>query len=213
MFIGHFAFSYILIFLAPSVPPLVPLAGVSFPDILWPLLVLAGIEKVSIDPENPLQKAIVFSRYPYSHSLLVGTLIACLPGVVIGLVLGPLPGVIFIIASASHWVLDSVVHLKDLPVIGFGKDRNVGLGLWKMGRITFVLELAFYVAVTLLVVPSPFTAPLLVIGFLFHLVNANSFLGFSKKNPFGTPNLYAMVALSGFIAFIVLANSVFTGVL
>jgi len=33
---------------------------------------------------------------------------------------------------------------------------------------------------------------------IFHLLNANSFLGFSKKNPFGSPDAFAGAALFGF---------------
>jgi hypothetical protein len=38
----------------------------------------------------------------------------------------------------------------------------------------------------------------LAVGVLFHGINANSFLGLSKKNPFGSPRAYASVALVGF---------------
>jgi len=213
MFIGHFAIAYLLLFLAPGVPPIVPLVGVSFPDLLWPVLVLLGIEKVSIDPGSPRQDAIVFIRYPWSHSLVTGTLIAVIPGIIAGIAFGAVAGIVFVVASASHWMLDTIVHRKDLPVLGFGKDRTVGLGLWNRGPLAFVVELIFYVVVTLLVVPEGYVIPLLVIGFLFHMINANSFFRFSAKNPFGSPGVYAAMALAGFTAFILLADAVFIGIL
>ena len=46
MFIGHFAIAFLLGSLVPGVPLLVFLVGVSFPDLFWPILVLAGVEKV-----------------------------------------------------------------------------------------------------------------------------------------------------------------------
>jgi hypothetical protein len=55
MFIGHFAFAYVLIRLFPGVFPMIPLLGVDFPDLLWPFLIFSGIERCSIDPESPLQ--------------------------------------------------------------------------------------------------------------------------------------------------------------
>lgn len=119
----------------------------------------------------------------------------------------------FIVASASHWLLDTIVHKKDLPVLGFGKDRTVGLGLWNRGPLAFVIELILYVVVTMLVVPGGYVVPLLVIGFLFHMINANSFFRFSAKNPFGSPRVYAAAALVGFAAFILLADGVLTGIL
>ena len=208
MFIGHFAIAYLLIALFPGVPPLVPLLGVSFPDLLWPFLIFTGIEKVSIDPETPLQKGIRFLKYPYSHSLLTGTLIAAVPGLALTFFVSPLAGIVFVIASASHWILDGVVHRKDLPVLGFGEDRRIGLGLWRWGGIAFTVELLFYAVVTILVMPRGYALPLLALGIVFHAINANSFFGFTRKNPTSSPRAYALLALVGFVAFIFLANSI-----
>ena len=69
MFIGRFAIAFILARLFPKVCILIPLTAVSFPDLLWPRLVLAGIEKVGIDKDSPLQKHMAFLKYPYSHAL------------------------------------------------------------------------------------------------------------------------------------------------
>jgi hypothetical protein len=186
MFIGHFAIAYIFIVLFPMQPPLIPLIGVSFPDLLWPFFILAGIEKVKINPKTALQRGIVFERYPYFHSLLIGTLISFVPGIVLGIFITPLAGLIFTIASASHWILDSIVHLPDLPILGFGKDKKVGLALWNRGKIAFFTELIFYILITLfaiIAINPGAVVPLLILGFVFHLLNANSFFGFSKKIP------------------------------
>ena len=119
MFIGHFAVAYLLISLFPGISPLIPLAGVSFPDLLWPVLIFTGIEKARVNPASPRQDSLVFVSNPYSHSLLVGTLISVIPGAVIGFFFGFVAGALFVIASASHWILNSVVHNKDLPLLGF----------------------------------------------------------------------------------------------
>ena len=147
MFIGHFAVAYLLIALFPAVPPLVILTGVSFPDLLWPVLVLTGKETVTVSPDSPLQNAIRFTSYPYSHSLVTGSLIAAIPGLFIAYFVSPAAGILFVAASASHWMLDVVTHLKDLPVLGFGKDMRVGFGLWNHAKAAFVLELAFYTVI------------------------------------------------------------------
>lgn len=201
MYIGHFAVAFVLMLLFPGVLPLVILIGVAFPDLLWPILVFAGIERVTIDPGSPLQKDIEFVRYPYSHSLGLGTVIASMIGIVLAIGFGALTGLLFAAASASHWLLDTVVHRKDLPVLGFGHDRNVGFGLWTRPRLAFVAEYVFYAAVTLLVFPLSAVLPVLFIGFAFHALNANSFFGFTKRNPTPTPAAYAGLALFGFIAF------------
>ncbi len=108
---------------------------------------------------------------------------------------------LFTAASASHWLLDTVVHRKDLPVLGFGHDGTVGLGLWTRPRLAFAVEYVFYAAVTFLVFPWSAVLPVLVIGFAFHALNANSFFAFTKRNPTPSPAAYAGLALFGFIAF------------
>lgn len=189
---------------------MIPLLGVGFPDLLWPFLILLGIEKVSIDPDSPLQNRIKFISYPYSHSLVLGTLIACLLGVGLAYFTSLLAGFVFVAASVFHWLLDATVHLKDLPVLGIGSDKKVGFGLWNLPKAAFVVEYLFYAALTALTFPSKLM-PLLVIGAVFHLINANSFLGLTKTNPFKSPNVYAVLTLLGFLVFSLVVNSVISG--
>jgi hypothetical protein len=133
-------------------------------------------------------------------------LISVVPGAIIGFVFGVVPGVVFVAASASHRIPDSIVHNRDLPVLGFGQDTTAGANLWKSGPAAFVVELAFYAVITLLAAPPGTVVALLVLGFLFHLINANSFFGFTRENPFKTPRAYATVVLFGFVVFILIAN-------
>ena len=207
MFIGHFAIAFLLASLFPQVPVLVPLVAVSFPDLIWPFLVLAGIEKVRINPDSPLQKYIVFEKYPYSHSLILTGLLASAIGLILALILGnPLVALVFTVGSTSHWLLDAIVHLPDLPVLGFGRmDRKVGLGLWKNGPLAFVLEYLFYSAIIIIILPGNLVPGALLLGGIFHVVNANTFFGFTKKNPFKTSGAYALMALIGFGLFIFFA--------
>jgi hypothetical protein len=41
-------------------------------DPLWPLLVLAGVERVAVEPGITAVTPLDFARYPWSHSLLAG---------------------------------------------------------------------------------------------------------------------------------------------
>ncbi|MGB8310850.1 MAG: hypothetical protein WCE81_03175 [Halobacteriota archaeon] len=210
LFVGHFSVAYVLIRLFPSVPPLVLLIGVGFPDILWPILILIGVEHVAVNPNSPLQKYIKFTSYPFSHSLVLTSIIACIPGVVLALTITPLAGVLFVVASASHWFLDTITHVNDLPIAGLRRDKKVGLGLWKYPRTAFAFEYIFYAVVTVLVMPAKFVVLLLVVGAIFHLLNANSFLGFTKTNPFKTERAYAAITLVGFIGMSLVVNYVLT---
>ena len=209
MFIGHFAFAFILWRLIPQIPLPVILISVSFPDLLWSILVPAGVEKVKINPNSPLQKYVVFEKFPYSHSLVLGTLLSVIPGLVLSAITGNLMVLpVFVAGSASHWFLDTVVHLKDLPVLGFDGDQKVGAGLWKRGPLAFVVEYAFYAAVTVFAFSGWSLIYALAIGTLFHTINLPSFLGGSRKNTVKTSNGYATLALIGFGAFTVIGSLV-----
>ena len=208
MFIGHFAVAFLLAWLFPQTPLWVFLVAVSFPDLLWSVLVPFGVEKVRIDPNSPLQRNIGFEKFPFSHSLVLANVLSLLVGLVIGVGLGNVwIALFFVVGSASHWLLDAVVHLKDLPVLGFSSsDGKVGFGLWRWGVITFFVELVLYVAFAVAFVPYAKLGYALLLGILFHLVNANSFFGFSKKNTVRSSNGYAGLAFVGFAAFSVLGS-------
>ena len=210
MFIGHFAAAFLLAVAFPQSPVLVILIAVSFPDLLWGILVPLGAEKVRVDPGSPLQRTIQFQSYPYSHSLLLTNAFALVVGLILATILrNPLVAVVFVLGSASHWLLDTIMHLRDLPVLGFTKrDKKVGLGLWRRGGAAFALEFIFYAAVVVAVLPGVFAGWALLSGGVFHLANSNSFFGFTKRNPMGgSSNAYATFAFFGFVLFILLASA------
>jgi hypothetical protein len=210
MFIGHVIGAELARDLSPQTPLWVSLGGVSFPDLLWGVAVLAGIEQVQMDPVSPLQKDIRFISYPYSHSLVLGSAIACLPGAAIAAALGWVAGVVFVLSSISHWLLDVIVHLPDLPVLGFGRDVKVGLGLWRYGPVAFVVEYALVAAFTVALTPRENWQGVLVTALTLHAFNANSFFGFTRGNPLRSGKVYAVVALVGFAALIWSFNGALT---
>jgi hypothetical protein len=207
MFVGHFAVAFLLWKLFPQVPLPVILIAVSFPDLLWSILVPAGIEKVRINPDSPLQKFVVFEKYPYSHSLVLGSVLSLPVGPLIaGILNNPLVVPVFVAGSASHWILDTVVHLKDLPVLGFDGDRKVGAGLWKRGPLAFVVEYVFYAIVTVFALSGLPLVYALILGGVFHGINVPSFFGSNRKNSVKSSNAYAGLALVGFGAFTLIAS-------
>jgi hypothetical protein len=207
MFVGHFAVAFLLWRLFPQVPLPVFLIAVSFPDLLWSVLVPAGVEKVKISPDSPLQKFVVFEKFPYSHSLVLGSVLSLPVGLLIAAVLNnPLVVPVFVAGSASHWLLDTVVHLKDLPVLGFDGDRKVGAGLWKRGPLAFVVEYVFYAIVTLFALSGLTLVYALILGIVFHAINLPSFFGSNRKNSVKSSNAYAALALIGFGAFTLIAS-------
>ena len=206
MFVGHFAVAFLLWRLFPQVPLPVILIAVSFPDLLWSILVPAGVETVRINPDSPLQKFVVFEKFPYSHSLVLGSIISLPIGLLTAAILNnPLVVPVFVAGSASHWLLDTVVHLKDLPVLGFDGDRKVGAGLWKRGPLAFVVEYVLYAIVTLFALSGFSLVYALILGGVFHAINLPSFFGANRKNSVKSSNSYAVLALIGFGSFTVIA--------
>jgi len=207
MFVGHFAVAFLLWKLFPQVPLPAILIAVSFPDLLWSVLVPAGIEKVRINPDSPLQKFVVFEKFPYSHSLVLGSILSVPFGLLIaGLLNNPLVLPVFVAGSASHWLLDTVVHLKDLPVLGFDGDRKVGAGLWKRGPLAFFVEYVFYAIVSVFALSGLLLVYALIMGAVFHAINLPSFFGSNRRNSIKSSNAYAALALVGFGLFTLIAS-------
>lgn len=209
MFVGHFAIAFLIWRLFPQVPLPVVLIAVSFPDLLWSLLVPAGVERVRINPDSPLQKFVVFEKFPYSHSLVLGSALSLPIGLLIAGLLNNLFIIpVFVAGSASHWLLDTVVHLKDLPILGFDGDRKVGAGLWRRGPLAFFVEYAFYAILTLFALSGLPLVYALIMGAIFHAINLPSFFGSNRKNSVKSSNAYAALAVVGFGSFTLIASLV-----
>jgi hypothetical protein len=197
MFIGHLAGAELLHAVIPEVPAYVSLIGIGFPDLLWGVTILAGLESAKLGT-SPLQRDIEFTHYPISHSLVLTNVIALIPAIGFGLALGWQAGLAFLLASISHWLLDVVVHKRDLPVLGFGRDIKVGLGLWRWGKTAFFAEFALVVVATLIFEPSAKWLTILVAALVLHLFNVNSFFGFTRTNPMHSAKVYGVLCLVGF---------------
>lgn len=144
MFLGHFAVGFAAKRAVPRVSLGMLFAAALFADMLWPVLVLASLEEVRIDPGNTAVTPLDFVSYPWSHSLamLVGW------GVVVGSAYRGIAGGrrSFLVLAAlvvSHWVLDWATHRPDMPLYPGGP--RVGLGLWNSVPGTMVVELLLFV--------------------------------------------------------------------
>src|SRR6478609_8426512 len=71
MFIGHYALAFGAKKAAPTVSLGTAFLACQFADLLWPSLVMLGVEKVEVDPGNTLVTPLNFVSYPYSHSLVM----------------------------------------------------------------------------------------------------------------------------------------------
>src|SRR5438876_5930947 len=140
MFIGHFALAFAAKRAQPRLSLGTCMAAAQFSDILWPFLLLAGVEHVAIEPGNTAFTPLRFDCYPFSHSL--ATVIGW------GLLFGaihwagkrrPRAAVLLAALVVSHWILDFATHRPDMPLRPGGTEK-FGRGLWNSVGGTLVVE-------------------------------------------------------------------------
>src|SRR2546430_13851934 len=71
MFIGHFGVALAAKKVAPRTSLGILILAAQFADLLWPILLLAGVEHVEIVPGITKVSPFDFTDYPFSHSLLM----------------------------------------------------------------------------------------------------------------------------------------------
>ena len=143
MFIGHFAVGFAAKRLAPRTSLGTLFAASQLLDLIWPILVLLGVEKVRVDPGNTAFTPLDFVKYPWSHSLLMALVWAAGFALVYRARTRFARGAWVVGALVvSHWVLDFVSHRPDLPLAP-GASR-VGLALWNSVQATVIVETALF---------------------------------------------------------------------
>lgn len=147
MFIGHYAVGLGAKRVAPAVSLGTLFLAAQFADLLWPTLVLLGIEQLEIDPGATAATPLDFVSYPYSHSLVMLVVWALLLAAVYLFAAHGKARAAAVIAVVvlSHWVLDVVAHRPDMPVT-VGGELRLGLGLWNYPAATLAVETAMLAA-------------------------------------------------------------------
>ncbi|MCP4199109.1 MAG: hypothetical protein GY762_18345 [Proteobacteria bacterium] len=115
-----------------------------FIDLLWPIFLLTGLERVKLDPGNTAFTPLDFVHYPYTHSFVAVLLWSCLFGSVYFLVGKNVKSSLLLGALVmSHWVLDAITHRPDLPLASWS-NLKVGFGLWNSVLLTIIVEGAIF---------------------------------------------------------------------
>lgn len=145
MFIGHYA----LAFAAKKITPRTSLATLLFAsawcDILWPVLLALGWERVRIQPGATAFNPLVFESYPWSHSLSLVLFWSALIGGLYFLVRRERKAALVVgLLVLSHWVLDWISHRPDMPIWPGGPGH--GLGLWNHVGPTVLVEGTLFAA-------------------------------------------------------------------
>jgi hypothetical protein len=132
---GHFGVGLAAKPLAPKAPLWVLLVASEALDLLCAGFVALGVEKIAAsttDLERGVQ-IITPGWIPWSHGLFMSLIWAVVFGAIAFLLLRDRrAGVMLGLVVFSHWVLDLIVHLPDLPVFLAGSPM-LGLGLWGSG--------------------------------------------------------------------------------
>jgi hypothetical protein len=146
MFAGHFAIGFAAKRAAPQVSLGTLFLAAQFIDLLWPTLLLLGVERVRIEPGATAMTPLDFVYYPVSHSLLA----VCGWALVLAVAHFALrrrrrDALVVGAAVVSHWFLDALVHRPDLPLYP-GDSPMLGLGLWNSVAGTLLVELSLLAA-------------------------------------------------------------------
>lgn len=145
MLLGHYAVALAAKRAVPKTSLGTLILGAQFADLVWPIFLLLGWERVRIVPGITRVTPFDFVSYPYSHSLLAQVLW----GIGIGtfyFAIGRAPrsAVVLALCVPSHWLLDFIVHRPDMPLVPGG--GRYGLGLWNSLPATLAIEFALFAA-------------------------------------------------------------------
>jgi hypothetical protein len=171
VFVGHIGAGLALKRVAPRANLGVLLLGALFADVLLWVLVLAGFESVVVPADFRTVHYFTFV-FPYSHSLVATLVWTSLAGAAVWLLLAPgfprrgLVALAIALAVLSHFALDLVVHVPDLPVAS-DQSPKLGFGLWRSMPVALAVELLLAAAalvVYLRAVPLSRGRAALVIG-------------------------------------------------
>lgn len=146
MFLGHYGMAFALKRAEPKLSLGTLFIAVQLADLLWGVFLLLGWEHARIIPEYTPVTPFEFLDYPISHSL-VGLVIW---GIVAACVYYSWPtrdttrhwqaAAVVGIAVLSHYPLDVIMHVPDLPLAG-NDSSKLGLGLWNHPAAAMATEL------------------------------------------------------------------------
>lgn len=144
MFLAHFGVGLAAKSVAPKISLGTLFLATQFIDLLWPSLLLLGIERVDILHDGSRKPPLDFSYYPISHSLLMVVVWAVLFAAIYYAIRRSRVGAIVLgLAVVSHWALDLIVHYPDLPLYP-GDSALMGFQLWSSPLAALALEFAIF---------------------------------------------------------------------
>lgn len=141
MFIGHFAVAFAAKRAAPELSLGTLFLAAQLADLVWPTLVLLGVERFEIRAGITAVTPLEFLHYPWSHSLVAMALWGFALAVLWLIVRRGTPWAVLVLIAVvlSHWLLDVISHRPDMPVT-LGGEARLGMGLWNSLPATLAVE-------------------------------------------------------------------------
>jgi hypothetical protein len=199
VFVGHYGVSFLAKKTAPEIPLWVLFVAVQLLDVVWAPLVLFGVEKARIVPGFTASNPFDLYYMPYTHGLLTALLWAGAAAIGYrrwasstwraGWIVG--------LAVFSHWILDFVVHVPDLPL--YDDTHKVGLGLWNRPILAFGLEAGLLLAGMVLYFRTQPVRRAGTLAFAFVMLVVQAYVFFGPP-PVST-TAFALTAIASYAAF------------
>jgi hypothetical protein len=147
MFIGHYGPALAAKPLEKRLPLWLLFTAVQWLDVVWSALVMLNVEKLRIVKGFTQGSSLDLYYMPFTHGLLGALALSAVLGAIAALFYRDRrTTIVLVVAGAvfSHWLLDLVVHVPDLPLVD--NSFKVGFGLWRYLWLSFPLELGLLVA-------------------------------------------------------------------
>jgi hypothetical protein len=145
MVAGHFGFAAMVKAREKSAPLWALMLATAWLDVVFVPLLMAHQESI-----QPIHKGYggLLIHADYTHSIVGMLALSAFLGAMFLPRLGRRIAIVIALVSASHWVLDLVVHRPDMPVLpgNLGRLPYLGLGLWNHPLAAACVELVLVVA-------------------------------------------------------------------
>lgn len=147
MFIGHYGPAFAAKPIEKRLPLWLLFLAVQWLDVVWSALVMLNVEKLRIVHGFTEGSSLDLYYMPFTHGLIGAVALSAALGAVAALFYRERrTAIVLVVAGAvfSHWMLDLVVHVPDMPLLG--DSYKVGFGLWRNVWISLPLEIAILIA-------------------------------------------------------------------
>ena len=214
MFVGHYGPSFAIKSTQPAIPLWSLFIAVQLLDLGWSALVFLGVEKVRIVPGITASNPLDLYYMPFTHSLFAALAWSVAGILLAGILLARLSlgvrdwaGSLWLGAAVfSHWVLDVVVHRRDLPL--YDDTAKIGFGVWNYPIIALSLEALLLFGGMIMYMRK--TKPLNAVGsfgppiFGVLMLAIQTYVFFGP--PPASPNAAAATALIAYLVFAAVAS-------